>query len=242
VKETKEISLNECRTGALTSSLSPSEGERVAAGRVRGKKRLGTIPGLRDERPAACSHLNQSLMELGALICTPRSPGCHICPLQKHCVAFRENRVEQLPNLPARAAATERRFVAFVVEHRGRILLQQRPAGVVNAHLWEFPNLEANNSEAKVADLAGTILPDRDFTLSKLCVVKHSITRYRITLEAWRVINNAEKKSRLPEIKKTNGVNSKWLTLDEADSLAFTSAHRKILNRLIQTKITKKVF
>ncbi|MEK7706965.1 MAG: A/G-specific adenine glycosylase, partial [Verrucomicrobiota bacterium] len=41
---------------------------------------------------AACSHLNQSLMELGALICTPRSPNCPACPAQKLCVAFREGR------------------------------------------------------------------------------------------------------------------------------------------------------
>ena len=53
-----------------------------------------------------CSALNQSLMELGALVCTPRNPQCVICPVQKLCVAFRENRVDELPNLGKRAAAT----------------------------------------------------------------------------------------------------------------------------------------
>ena len=41
----------------------------------------------------SCSHLNQSLMELGALVCTPRNPQCRICPVKKLCVAFAENRV-----------------------------------------------------------------------------------------------------------------------------------------------------
>ena len=90
----------------------------------------------------SCSFLNQSLMELGALVCTPRNPQCRICPVIKLCVAFRENRVEALPNLGKRETAIARRFVAFIVERNGRFLIRQRPAGVVNAHLWEFPNVE----------------------------------------------------------------------------------------------------
>ncbi|MCX6894473.1 MAG: A/G-specific adenine glycosylase [Verrucomicrobia bacterium] len=43
------------------------------------------------------SHFNQSMMELGALICTPRNPQCEICPVKKLCVAHRENRIAELP-------------------------------------------------------------------------------------------------------------------------------------------------
>ena len=81
-------------------------------------------------------------MELGALVCTPRNPQCGMCHVRKLCVAFRDNRVAELPNLGIREFATPRRFVAFVVEQEGRFLVRQRPAGVVNAHLWEFPNVE----------------------------------------------------------------------------------------------------
>ena len=88
-----------------------------------------------------CSHLNQSLMELGALICTPKQPQCRLCPVQKLCLAHRTGRVDSLPNLGPRAAATARHFLAFVLENQGRYLVRQRPAGVVNAHLWEFPNV-----------------------------------------------------------------------------------------------------
>src|SRR4029079_17240315 len=61
------------------------------------------------------SHFNQSLMELGALVCTPRQPLCGKCPVARHCIARREDRVEQLPNLGPRVAATARRFAAFIV-------------------------------------------------------------------------------------------------------------------------------
>ena len=46
------------------------------------------------ERPG---RFNQALMELGATICTPRSPACAICPLERDCVARREGRVDELP-------------------------------------------------------------------------------------------------------------------------------------------------
>ena len=114
----------------------------------------------RKDEDDCCSHLNQSLMELGALVCTPRNPLCRICPVNKLCVAFRENRVEELPNLGKRETATARRFVAFVVERNGKFLVRQRPAGVVNAHLWEFPNVETTNRKSD-PELAAKIHPRR---------------------------------------------------------------------------------
>ncbi len=169
----------------------------------------------RSPRPTPnASHLNQSLMELGALICTPRIPQCEVCPVKKLCVARRDGLVDQLPNLDKRAAATARHFVAFIVERDGKFLVRQRPAGVVNAHLWEFPNEEiaapTNSLEFRV--------PERTKTL---CTIHHSITRYRITLAAYRA-------ETLPR-KKPAGI---WRTPAELDQLAFTSAHRKILAKL----------
>ena len=114
-----------------------------------------------------CSHLNQSLMELGALVCTPRNPQCRICPVKKLCVAFRENRVEELPNLGKREKATARRFVAFVVERNGKFLVRQRPAGVVNAHLWEFPNVEIPSANLRAAAKS-------EFKASRDCTVASS--------------------------------------------------------------------
>ncbi len=132
------------------------------------------------------SHLNQSLMELGALICTPRNPQCLICPVKKLCVAFKENRTEELPNLGKREAATARHFIAFIIEHRGKFLVRQRPAGIVNAHLWEFPNVESNGQ----ADVEKVFKMTFGFTpphFKPFQTIKHSITRYRITLAAYHV-------------------------------------------------------
>jgi A/G-specific adenine glycosylase len=173
-----------------------------------------------------CSHLNQSLMELGALICTPRSPQCLICPVQKLCVAFKKGRTEELPNLGKRGAAIARHFIAFAIERDGRFLIRQRPAGVVNAHLWEFPNFETGGIKANVSEIFKSQFGFVAKEFSPLRTVRHSITRYRITLEAFTTVGS----KKIPE--KTGGV---WKTLPQMQELAFTSAHRKILLALTGT-------
>lgn len=176
-------------------------------------------------RPAretsACSHLNQSLMELGALVCTPRNPQCGLCPVKKMCVAFRENRTAELPNLGKRATTTERRFVARIFQRGGKFLVRQRPAGVVNAHLWEFPNEEIDDKKSPVSK-----------NCRPLVTVKHSITRYRITLNAFATGSRFS--------KKFAGANSRWLTLAELRELPFSSAHKKILAALAEKSPTVK--
>jgi A/G-specific adenine glycosylase len=143
-----------------------------------------------------------------------------ICPVKKLCVAFKENRTEELPNLGKREAATARRFVAFVLEHRGKFLVQQRPENVVNAHLWEFPNVELNGQAMAAADIFKTQFGFAPPELLPLPVVKHSITRYRITLEAFRT-------SLKKPLKTSIGT---WLSHVEFDSIAFTAAHKKLAN------------
>jgi A/G-specific adenine glycosylase len=194
----------------------------------------------RNPQPAvACSYFNQSLMELGALVCTPRSPQCAACPARKLCVARKENLQEQLPNVGKRKGATARRFIAFVVARNGKFLVRQRPNGVVNAHLWELPNIEvaAHKGRARHSVRAATRLSGngaqrtdapyhsenfRITAANPLCSVKHSITRYRITLEAFRaeLVNSRAKLA------------GRWLTLPQLHKLAFTSAHKKILAKL----------
>jgi A/G-specific adenine glycosylase len=165
--------------------------------------------------PPRCSDLNQSLMELGALVCTPRQMRCAVCPVRKFCFAFREDRLAEFPTRPPRAPATERRFMAFVARKQNRFLVRQRPGGAVNAHLWEFPNIEIALKDKRDGkdnkDAAFRIVEDRP-----LCRIRHSITRHRILLEAYR----AQADGKMPGV---------WKTIPQLKRLPFTSAHRKIV-------------
>ncbi len=181
-----------------------------------------------------CSALNQALMELGALVCTPKQPRCAECPLRASCNALATDRVERLPNLPARAAATERSFVAFVLEHQGRWLVRQRPAGAVNAHLWEFPTVEiipTNRTLAPAALLSQALhLPSP--VLTPLPVIRHSITRYRITLTPFLGRWPDSTSVPVPSIQSRGPEDALWKTAGEIEALALTSAHRRLWKNL----------
>ena len=171
-----------------------------------------------------CSVLNQSLMELGATVCTPRAPICLVCPLATCCVAGRTGRAEEFPQLTARAAATERRFVVAVLERGGQVLVRQRPAKVVNARLWECPNEELTDPGADARAAAAKWLGLPAPALTPLKRVKHTITRYRITLDIFRA--GVGKKAFTLESGST------WTSLADLEHLAFTSAHRRIAGQL----------
>lgn len=207
-------------------------------------------------------------MELGALICTPRNPQCPDCPVKKLCVAFRENRVGELPKPGKRPPSTARRFLAFVVERQGRFLVQQRPAGGVNAHLWEFPNVEiearrcngraGQDPSAQGAVRKGQSRHTSAATLAaydpetaraanrlgfELCdakplwILKHSITRYRMTLEAFRArLGRVDPAGSKRLGTGRNGApppeTAVWKTPAGLRRLAFAGAHRKLLANL----------
>ena len=170
------------------------------------------------------SSFNQAMMELGALVCTPRKPLCCNCPLKGRCVACKNNKVEIIPVMPKRATLTKRRFVGFVVCWRNKIFVRRRPSFGVNAGFWEFPNWEVNDA-TKATQVAKKKLSFGQADLDPLCVVNHSITRYRNRLEMF-VIESREK----PDFEMLKG---QWICESKLQGLPLTSAHRKVADKLI---------
>ncbi|WP_409273912.1 A/G-specific adenine glycosylase [Neobacillus sp. SCS-31] len=92
------------------------------------------------------SDFNQALMELGALICTPTSPSCLLCPVREHCQAFHEGEQNTLPIKAKKKKPKQVRLAAAVaVDGKGRILIRKRPAEGLLANLWELPSVEVHH-------------------------------------------------------------------------------------------------
>jgi A/G-specific adenine glycosylase len=71
----------------------------------------------------------QAMMDLGATVCTPRSPGCAGCPLAEGCLAHRQGLAADLPRRAARVEKPVRRGVVFwLTDGAGAVLLERRPA------------------------------------------------------------------------------------------------------------------
>ena len=92
---------------------------------------------------------NQALMELGATVCTPRSPRCETCPLQVHCEAYATRRTGELPVLKKKVAPRPWVLVAAVVSspRAGEVVLGQRREGLYGG-MWEPPLVEAADLDA----------------------------------------------------------------------------------------------
>jgi A/G-specific adenine glycosylase len=88
------------------------------------------------------SDFNQSLMELGALVCTPRSPGCRSCPLSSGCRAREEERQDDFPRPKSRKPQEQVLYVAAVIRRQGRHLMTRNAEGALLQGMWDFPKLE----------------------------------------------------------------------------------------------------
>jgi A/G-specific adenine glycosylase len=89
---------------------------------------------------------NQALMELGAMICTPKSPSCPECPVRKLCLGRIEGREKELP-IKTKAKPPKPVFrLAVLIEgtgkHAGKVLVRKRPDTGLLARMWELPNVE----------------------------------------------------------------------------------------------------
>ena len=91
---------------------------------------------------------NQALMELGALLCTPRAPQCSLCPVQSGCFARAHHLEEKLP-VPKMAPARKKiTYLCGILERRGKVLIARRPMAGLLPGLWEFPGGEKRNGDS----------------------------------------------------------------------------------------------
>lgn len=168
------------------------------------------------------SEFNQSLMELGATICTPSSPRCPECPVAKQCDALAQGIERELPELAKRQAPTEVSTAAAYVRRGERVLLRQLPADAPRwAGLWVLPFVEHSARETPLA-AAERALAELGHTGTSEAVLRearHTITRFRITLSIVSCTLAPHSRATL-------------VTRDEVDELALPSIHARVLKAL----------
>jgi A/G-specific adenine glycosylase len=125
---------------------------------------------------------NESLMELGATLCTPKRPACARCPVATWCRARAMDATDRIPPPKARAAPKRQAWTAVCVWSEGRVYLEPRAAGIF-AGLWCLP-MTAGDEPAQAEDLvdAGTPLAR---PLAELGIVEHVLTHRRLVVRVW---------------------------------------------------------
>ena len=139
---------------------------------------------------------NEAIMDFGATQCTPNSPHCSTCPLCETCVAFHEQRINELPVKSKKVKQRERHFTYLYIEYEGKIAVHQRGAGDIWQGLWEFPQAEQlTSSEDSAWKNEAQLLQKR---------VKHILTHQILLADIylWRPKNRPQLPSEFIWIEK----------------------------------------
>ena len=130
---------------------------------------------------------NQALMELGALVCRPRSPQCFACPVTAFCGAYKTGEQDIIP-APVKRNSRRIEAVVAVIERNGKILIQKRPSTGLLADLWEFPGGKREPGETLEEALVREVREELGVKVRdarRLVTVQHAYTEYRVTLHAF---------------------------------------------------------
>ncbi|MCM3388499.1 A/G-specific adenine glycosylase [Ureibacillus chungkukjangi] len=168
---------------------------------------------------------NQALMDLGAMICTPTSPKCLLCPVRDYCIAFSEGDADKLPIKSKKVKTKKVQFKVFVaMNQEGQCLLEKRPSEGLLADMWQFPMIEvtekADSEEVFQENYNVQILNHIDKELLKF---KHIFSHLTWELECTQV--QIEQKSELPDAVQ-------FLTIEQIKALPMPVPMLKILNVL----------
>jgi len=176
---------------------------------------------------------NQAVMELGAMVCTPRAPQCLLCPVASFCRARQLRLTESVPAKQKKKEAIEISLAAAVFcDPRGHTLLltptgrsAARPAAddvaTLVSQLWHFPTQPVHkNAVAELRRFLAGLLPaaSHPLKLEPLAKVRHAVTYRKITVFPFRIA-----------VRKTPRLRgAKSILLQDLSSLPISNLTRKI--------------
>ena len=139
--------------------------------------------------PDHAGEFNQAMMDLGASVCTPKSPDCAHCPLADACQAKELGIQEQRPVFLPKPAIPHHVVTAAVISRDGCVLIACRPPHGLLGGMWEFPGGKQQEGEDLPTCLRREICEELGAEIevdAQLGVYRHAYTHFRVTLYAFR--------------------------------------------------------
>jgi A/G-specific adenine glycosylase len=184
--------------------------------------------------PKSPGEWNQSMMELGATICTPRAPQCLLCPVAKFCRARRSGDPESFPEKRKKREPVEIVLAsAVLLTPRGETLLlpppgdksENKPAAddvaTLVSRMWHFPTVAIRkDAPGELRMFLGEFLRAKigKFQLEPLAKVRHTVTYRNVTVLPFRITL-----AKLPRIQS-----ARCIGLEDFSSLPVSNLTRKI--------------
>ncbi len=159
----------------------------------------------------------QALMDLGALVCTPKSPKCDACPWVTDCAAHRTGNPGQFPLRTPKIARPERFGTAFVLRSGNQILLQKRPEKGLLGGMAEVPGTPWRDQIWTLA--AAQEFAPHSGSWQDVGKIRHVFTHFSLNLQVMSL--------QVPE--GFNPLDGWWAQIDQLEQIALPSLYKKVL-------------
>lgn len=169
---------------------------------------------------------NQAMMELGALICSPKTPRCQNCPVSGLCEAFSLEKTALFPKRIKSKKVPVHTIAVGIIADGQKILITRRPIEGLLGGLWEFPGGKVENQETSEAACIREIKEETGLGVKitgYLTRIHHAYTHFKIKMDVFycRKING---RTRL------NGpIDHRWISLGDIGRFAFPKANNKFI-------------
>jgi len=177
---------------------------------------------------------NQAMMELGAMVCTPHSPQCLLCPVAKFCRARQSGDPESFPEKRKKREVVQIALAAAVFcTPRGQTLLlpppqqktENKPAAddvaTLVSRMWHFPTVAIRkDAQTELRSFLAGLLPNKNslLPLEPLARVRHAVTYRNVTVLPFRIA--------IAQIPRIRGARN--IRLEDFSTLPISNLTRKI--------------
>lgn len=195
--------------------------------KVRNKLFEKLTPIIKTQNPP---DFNQAIMELGALLCTPKSPKCSECPISNDCYAKKNNKTAQLPYKSKKAPVPHHNIVVGIIWKDDKFLIGKRKQNAMLGGLWEFPGGKQKENETQEEALRREITEETTLKVDihhKITTIKHAYTHFKITLHAYHCTHASGTEKPLA----TDAL--KWITSKDLPHYPFPTANKKLLPHIL---------
>ena len=174
--------------------------------------------------------INQALMDLGALICTPKKPRCSSCPLQNFCVAYTKYDPLDFPKKEmTKINPCQEVGIGIVFNENGELLIDQRLESSSMGGMWEFPGGKKNSDELiektierELKEEIGILVKVGIKLLSFVHVYTHK--KLHFTVHICELISGDPKPLASQKLL--------WVSPDKLSNFPFPAANTKIISEL----------
>lgn len=169
---------------------------------------------------------NQAMMELGALICKPKTLACSMCPVQSFCMAFAAEKTTEYPKRQKSSPVPEKSVVVGIIYKKDKVLITRRKNDGLLGGLWEFPGGKIKKGETPDQACIREIKEEVNLDVkidSFLTQIKHAYTHFKIRMDVFycRYVSG--------KVKLNGPIDYRWITIDEIDHYPFPKANHKFI-------------